>query len=140
MSTAQQIVAARAALQGLLTSNLFRSNTIAVYLAGLPPDESIATLSRPQLEEIVVTLEGFMSSSVQYLMGMLTQFETGSAPENVLTHLEDILLAYLAFSPEFTLAEEHIRLLAECYEQKGRFVVAQSLLKFLSFPADGTVN
>ena len=111
---AQEIISAKATLQALLTSRLMPSRSIVEFLAESPNDEELAASSN--LEDYTAQLLIYLTGSVQFLWGLLTC----PRREEVVQHLEAVLLALLALKPESELAYEHVVLLVELYVELGR--------------------
>jgi hypothetical protein len=135
----KEIVAAKTALQALLSTHLLPDVTMTRFLAELPADARLNDLPSTDAANLIESLEGYLIFSVHFLIGRLSQMQSEAAASVVSDYLEDALLALLALQPEFKIAEEHYLLLADFYRRRGREKEASALLEFLEQPS-GTPN
>jgi hypothetical protein len=135
----KEIVAAKIALQALLTTHLLPDVTMTRFLADLPADDCLNDLPYTDAEKLIESLEGYLIYSVHFLIGRLSQIKSEAAYSVVSDYLENALLALVALQPEFKVAEEHYLLLADFYRRRGREEEASALLEFLEQPS-GTPN
>lgn len=109
----KELQAIKSALQGVLDSQLLSSPSIEQFVAAMPSDDELLTITESRQEDIVCDALGLLSAAVQYLQGMLS----GITPENEL-HIRIIevqralLQAALAFELPSAVKAEYEALLA----------------------------
>jgi hypothetical protein len=130
---AQEIISAKTTLQALLTSRLMPSRSIIEFLAESPNDEELAAST--YLADYAAQLLIYLTGSVQFLWGL----RFCPRRDEVVQHLEAVLLALLALKPEPELAHEHVELLVEFYEELGRTEEAERFQALLTLETSNEV-
>jgi hypothetical protein len=105
--------AIKVALQGVLDSNLLRSPSIEEFIASLPGDEELLTISETRQDDLLSDALSLIGASVEYLQGMLSGIALDDELHTRIIEVRNALLqAALAVESRPAVKAEYEALLA----------------------------